>query len=169
MSHHCACRGAGRSQAVGRVAWFLASSCVQAPTCNVSVFQSASLRHNLGPTSSSSRPLTRRLNKGVSPAIACRFLAGFLRSEQCASVAVRWRVHRHQRRNRSSPILVPRGAGRPLASPSVSASRSRFASSCMFAALVVHRQLVALRGSRLLPRSSAYLQRIGLSICTASA
>ena len=109
MSHHCACRGAGRSQAVGRVAWFLASSCVQAPTCNVSVFQSASLRHNLGPTNSSSRPLTRRLNKGVGPAIAFRSLSGSARLVQFASGVVIGRAHRHQRRNRffaSSLFLV---------------------------------------------------------------
>ena len=71
MPRHCACRGAGRSQTVRGPAWFLASSHVQARTCNVSVFQSASLRHNLGLTNSSSRRVdTRGLTRVLASAVA---------------------------------------------------------------------------------------------------
>ena len=69
-------------------------------------------------------------------------------------------------------FIVPRGADRPWASPSASATRSRFASSCIFAALVVLKLLAALRGSwlphalkRLLATyRSSNLYRIGITL-----
>ena len=51
-----------------------------------------------------SRPLTRRLNSGVGPAIAFRSLSGSARLVQSASSVVIGRANSHQRRNRVTPL-----------------------------------------------------------------
>jgi hypothetical protein len=88
----------------------------------VTGFHSASLRCNVGTTSQSSRPLTRRLISGVSPAIAFRSLRGSARCGQRASDAACGQECRYQQRNRSSPHRVSCGAGRLRASAWASAA-----------------------------------------------